>query len=594
MAAVPFSSLVAVVAAQDGKAVFVADATARSVTAFETATARWEWKLCLSQEPSGMAVSATGNRLFITAGGADGEVVEANAGTGKIIRSMPADHTPASPVLAPDGKTLYLCSRFDNKVLVIDLVTGKESARIPVAREPVVAVLSLDGKYLFVANHLPTGPGMAQRIGCVIDVIDTASRKAVESIRLPNGAIALRSMCLSPDGKILYVPSTVAHFMLSATQVERGWMNSSALHLIDVEKRRLRHSILLDDETLGAANPWGVACSPDGKYVCVAHAGTHEVSLIDQPALLAKLAKAPRRDESKLGDDAYEALAENPADDLNFLIGIRQRIKLKGIGPRGLAISGGKLYVAEYFSGSLGVVALKSPEHPVQSIPLGPEPPMTLERKGEMLFHDAATMCFQQWQSCSTCHPEGRADAVNWDLLNDGIGNPKNTKSLLFTVQTPPCMARGIRENADVAIRAGMKFIQFMDPTDEKARALHAYLESLAPIPSPHLAHGKLSSAAERGNAVFEKAHCAACHSGQFFTDMKMHDVGTGDGLDPDGRYDTPTLKEVWRTAPYLHDGRAATLEDLVTKFNVKDHHGKTSNLTPEERTDLLEYVKSL
>ena len=219
---------------------------------------------------------------------------------------------------------------------------------------------------------------------------------------------------------------------------------------------------------------------------------------------------------------------------------------------------------------------------------------MTLQRKGEMLFHDGAAMCFQQWQSCSTCHPEGRADAVNWDLLNDGIGNPKNTKSLLFTVQTPPCMARGIRENADIAIRSGMKFIQFMEPTDEKADALLAYIESLAPVPSPRIVHGKPSLAAERGKAVFEKAHCAACHTGPYFTDQKMHDVGTGDGLDPDGKYDTPTLREVWRTAPYLHDGRAATLEEVLTKFNTGDRHGHTSDLAADELRDLLEFVKSL
>ena len=73
-----------------------------------------------------------------------------------------------------------------------------------------------------------------------------------------------------------------------------------------------------------------------------------------------------------------------------------------------------------------------------------------------------------------------------------------------------------------------------------------------------------------------------------------MHDVGTGDGLDPDGKYDTPTLREVWRTAPYLHDGRAATLEEVLTKFNTGDRHGHTSDLAADELRDLLEFVKSL
>jgi len=582
------------IASHDGKWLYIAEATARRVTAVDVAKGSVVESYAVPGTPTGLALDDADNLLCVTLGEVGGKVVLLNLRTGKAAGVVAAGHTPTAPVLSLNGRTLYVCNRFDNEVMVVDLPVAKATARIPVTREPVAAALSPDGKFLFVANHLPTGPANVQRISSVIDVVDTESRKVTSSIRLPNGAIALQCMCLSADGKILYVPSTLAHFMLSATQVERGWMNSSALHLIDVEKRKLRHSILLDDENLGAANPWGVVCSPDGKYICVAHAGTHEVSLIDQPALLAKLAKAPRRDELSLSDDAYEALTDNPADDLNFLIGIRQRIKLKGNGPRGVAIACEKLYVAEYFSGSLGIVDLASTEHAVQSVPLGSQPPMTLQRKGEMLFHDAATMCFQQWQSCSTCHPDGRADAVNWDLLNDGIGNPKNTKSLLFSVQTPPCTARGIRENADAAIRAGMKFIQFMDATDEKANALHAYIDSLTPLPSSHLVNGQLSPAGERGRAVFEKAQCAACHFGPFFTDMKMHDVGTGDGLDPDGRYDTPTLREVWRTAPYLHDGRAATLEEVLTKFNPKDRHGKTSDLNPGERRDLAEYVKSL
>jgi hypothetical protein len=51
---------------------------------------------------------------------------------------------------------------------------------------------------------------------------------------------------------------------------------------------------------------------------------------------------------------------------------------------------------------------------------------------------------------------------------------------------------------------------------------------------------------------------------------------------------------EIWRTAPYLHDGRAATIGDMLTTFNAGDKHGKTSGLTPEEIADLAEYILSL
>jgi hypothetical protein len=74
---------------------------------------------------------------------------------------------------------------------------------------------------------------------------------------------------------------------------------------------------------------------------------------------------------------------------------------------------------------------------------------------------------------------------------------------------------------------------------------------------------------------------------------MQAYDVGTMLKYDEDREYDTPTLVEVWRTPPYLSDGRAATIMDVLTKFNPGDRHGKTSGLTEQELRDLEEYVLS-
>jgi len=58
--------------------------------------------------------------------------------------------------------------------------------------------------------------------------------------------------------------------------------------------------------------------------------------------------------------------------------------------------------------------------------------------------------------------------------------------------------------------------------------------------------------------------------------------------------FDTPTLLEAYRTAPYLHDGRAATLEEVVTTCNPDDRHGRTSNLSKQEIADLAAFLKAL
>jgi cytochrome c peroxidase len=108
---------------------------------------------------------------------------------------------------------------------------------------------------------------------------------------------------------------------------------------------------------------------------------------------------------------------------------------------------------------------------------------------------------------------------------------------------------------------------------------------------------GKLSPSAERGKKLFlsETVGCTDCHRSPLFTDQKLHNVGTVGKFDQStNRFDTPTLIEVWRSGPYLHDGRAATVRDVLTTFNRDDEHGSTSKLTPQQLDDLAEYVLSL
>jgi cytochrome c peroxidase len=211
-----------------------------------------------------------------------------------------------------------------------------------------------------------------------------------------------------------------------------------------------------------------------------------------------------------------------------------------------------------------------------------------------MYFNDAS-LCYQQWQSCSTCHPDARTDAVNWDLLNDGIGNPKSTKSLLFTHQTPPTMISGIRADAETCVRSGIRYIQFAVPEEEKASAIDEYLKSIKPVPSPHLFHGRPTEKAIRGKKIFESSvGCSMCHSGPYYTDMRTYDVGTGADNEAGKEFDTPTLVEVWRSAPYLYDGRAATMKDVFRTFNQENRHGYTSVLSDEQLDDLIEYIMSL
>ncbi|MFA7004367.1 MAG: cytochrome D1 domain-containing protein [Verrucomicrobiia bacterium] len=589
----------ALAATADGKTMFVAYATANQVAVFDIAAGKVARTIEMPASPLGMALSTDGKQLFVTCAAPSSSVCIVDTTANKVVATIPTGHTTMAPVLSPDGKTLYVCNRFNNCVSVIDLAQRKEVSRVSVPREPVAAAVTPDGKLLLVANHLHTGRADADVVAAVVTIIDPASGKVIKDIALPNGSGLLRDVRVSPDGKFACVTHVLARFHLPTTQLERGWMNTNALSIIDLTKCALFNTVLLDNVDSGAANPWAAAWSADGKQICVTHAGTHEVSVIDAPALLEKLAKMPAAIDpnAKIDYNAASRVAADVPNDLSFLVGVRNRIKLHDSGPRAIALVDKKIYTANYFSDSLSVIDQAAPNVTAASIPLGSKRTMTAVRKGESLWNDA-TMCFQGWQSCGSCHSsDARVDGLNWDLLNDGIGNPKNSKTMLLSHKTPPAMSMGVRDTAETAVRSGIKNILFAVRPEDDAKAIDEYLKSLQPIPSPYLEKGKLSAAAQRGKKLFaDKAvGCAECHSSSAFTNMKSYDVGTRGQFDKaEEIFDTPALIEGWRGAPYLHDGSAATMRDVLTTRNANDKHGKTKHLSPQQIDDLNAYLLSL
>ena len=554
--------------------------------------------IALPSPPLGLVLSGDQTRLLVTCAAPASQVCVVDLAQQRVTATYRAGHTAMGPVLSPDGKTLYVCNRFDDSVSIIDLELRREVREVKVEREPVAAGLTRDGRYLLVANLLHAGRADADHVAASVSVIDTATGVVVKALTLPNGSGLLKDLRVSPDGKYAVVSHILARYPLPTTQLDRGWMSTNAKTIIDLERLELVNTVLLDSVDSGAANPRGMAWSADGATLVITHAGTHEISVVNFPGVLEKLRQIPATLEEGRGDPyAASRVQADVPNDLSFLVGLRRRLKLPPTdrGPRAVLLIGSQAYVANYFSDTLAIVDVAS-EHPQwTSIRLGPEVPMSELRKGEFYFHDAG-ICFQGWQSCATCHPgDGRVDALNWDLLNDGIGNPKNNKSLLWSHRTPPAMSIGVRETAEMAVRAGIRHILFTVQPEEVAAAMDVYLRALQPVPSPHLVEGRLSPAARRGERVFRRANCHTCHPAGVFTDLQPYSVGTHSAWEkPTDEFDTPTLVELWRTGPYLHDGSAATLREVLTTRNPSDQHGQTSSLSPGEIDDLTAYLLSL
>ena len=607
-----------VIASPDQKVLYVLESDAQRIDVLDVATNQVVRSIACPGAPTGLAVPADGSKLYVTCGVSNGVVCVVEASTGNVLSTIAVGHSPCAPTLLPDGKLLFVCNRFNNDVSIVDVAAGQQVARVPVLREPVASDATPDGSLVLVANLLPVDPSDADTVAAEVSLIQTADL-ATSSIRLPNGSSSVRDVCTSPDGKYAYVVHLLSRYRMPTTQLERGWMNTNALSVIDVPTKTLVNTVLLDEIDLGAANPHSVTTSADGAVIYVSHAGTHELSIINTQGLLQKLMSVPKTmEEAKAqgrvntaGTYASTTVVDVP-NDLTFLVDLRQRLNLRkrglpGVvakkkqdinGPQGVEVIGSKVYVAAYFSDAVAMVDMDSKLYDkVTVIPLGPEPELTLQRRGQMNFHDA-DIFFQQWQSCASCHPDARIDGLNWDLLNDDIGTPKNVKSMLLTYKTPPAMSAGVRMSAEEATRSGIERIQFAVPPkeDQVPESIDEYLKSLEPVPSPHLVDGKLTATAEHGKQLFfsEKVGCGKCHPEPLYTDMKMHDVGSSVPYDRRVDFDTPTLVEVWRTAPYMHDGHYMTIKDLLVTGKHGARSGELDALSEQDVNDLVEFVLSL
>lgn len=520
------------------------------------------------ETPTGIAID--GNKAYVTTFETKGMLHILNIETGVVEASIAVGSGATGPLLSPDKSKVYVCNQFSDNISEVDLAGKKVLRTAAVLREPKEAVFSKDGKFLFVTNFLPLQRADVDVVASDVSVIDMAGFTKTKDIKLANGSNALRGICITPDGKYIYVSHNLGRFQVPTSQLQQGWMNTSAFSVIDVAKQEFMGAVLVDEADRGAAGIWGIACNDEKLFI--SHSGTHEVSVIDHKAMIEKFEAYPNKD--------------NLNYDLNFLYGLRERIPLKGNGPRNMVLTGNNLVIPTYFADILNVMDISTQTLTVTN--LNPEREESAENKGEKYFNDAAH-CFQNWQSCNGCHPgDARTDGMNWDLMNDGVGNSKNCKSMLYSHVTAPSMISGIRETAELAVRKGFTHIQFSEISEEQAECVDAYLKALRPVPSPRLVNGELSELAKEGRKVFDKLKCGECHSGPYFTDRQMHRIG--ENIEFEKGWDTPTLIEVWRTAPYLFNGRATTMREV---FEV-EKHGVNKKISEKEINALVEYVNSL
>jgi hypothetical protein len=249
--------------------------------------------------------------------------------------------------------------------------------------------------------------------------------------------------------------------------------------------------------------------------------------------------------------------------------------------------------------------------------------------QGKRIFNSAADsrMAPQGYLTCAACHFDGFEDGRVYDFTSRGEGL-RNTASLLGrrgTGQGPVHWSGNFDEIQDFeqeirelfsghgfmpddVLQVGTRSQALGDPKkglSPELDALAAYVSSLDRVDSSPFKNpdGSLTESGVAGKVLFGKLGCDFCHAGRDYTDSargRLHDVGTllpSSGLRSGGPLlgiDTPTLLGVWQTAPYLHDGSAATLRDVLVTKNPSGQHGFVSGLRPEEIDQLVSYLQQL
>jgi len=215
---------------------------------------------------------------------------------------------------------------------------------------------------------------------------------------------------------------------------------------------------------------------------------------------------------------------------------------------------------------------------------------------GRKMFHDATDtrISANGTISCASCHPDGRSDGRTWQFTF----GPRNTPQLGGDIlDTAPFHWPG--DVPTVAALNEMTVKPFMGGagmTASEFEPIAAFLGTIRAAPSAALAKGALSELETHGKEVFESAEtgCTTCHAGNHYTDNLAHDIGSRADSRDIQRFQTPVLHGLHRTAPYFHDGKYATLEDMVADTVLSDRMGKGSHLNDDDVTALVAYLKTL
>ncbi|MDP8245267.1 MAG: multiheme c-type cytochrome [Candidatus Hinthialibacter antarcticus] len=579
---------------QDGARLFVVCEASDSLMVLNTQDGAILAEIEVENQPHDVCLSPDESRIYVSNRGSD-SVSELDGRSYEILRTLIVGDEPHGVMIDAANQFLYSVNAGSSDISVIELSSGEEAKRLSAARGAWAIASSPDHKTAYVTNNLSHFVGFREPSRSEVTVLDLQRGVVKDRVMVPDANL-IQGADVSPDGEFALCTLIRTKNLVPMTRVLQGWVINNGFGVIWRDGRV--DQLLIDGVENYFSDPTDIVFRPDGRFAYLSGGGVDAVAVIDIEKMKSVLQNASDRDRR-------ERLPNHLGVSAEYVV---KRIAV-GRSPRGMVASrdGRFIYVADGLDDTVSVIDAQTQER-VNVFDLGGPEVITQERWGEQIFHNARVTFGRQF-SCHSCHPDGGVDGITYDIEPDGIGvQPVDNRTLRGILDTAPFKWEGT--NPTLKRQCGARLAVFftrIDPfTPEQSEALDRYICTIPRPPNRFRTGDELTPAQQRGKAMFFRTHdnsgneiplndrCSTCHPAPYYTSRTVEDVGTKSPLDIHGEFDVPHLNNIYATAPYLHDGRAPTLEEIWTVFNPQDEHGVSNDMTKDQLNDLIEFLKTL
>lgn len=590
---VPYKTPFNLITNRTGSRLYVVCEASDSLIVIDTLSKRKIAEISVMNLPHGVTLSPDEKKIYVSNRGSD-TISVIDAKDFKILGTIEVGDEPHDLLTNQEGTRLVVANNGSHDISIVDLKKGQEIKRLSGGRGTWGLAYSPDKSEIVATNNLSHLVPFRESSLSEITVIDALTMTVKNRIMVPDANL-LQGIEYSPDGEFAIVTLLRTKNLVPIVRVLQGWMITNGFGI--VWKDGTIDQLLIDGVDNYFADPTDVVITPDGKYGYITGGGVNEVAVIDIKAVKELLEKST--------DIEKKSILPNHLGTSEQYIANRIPV---GNGPRGLATDGQFVYVADALDDTISVIDISQQKRTAVISLDGPKK-ITQARRGERLFHNADITYGRQY-TCHSCHPDGGIDGLTYDISPDGLGfNPVDNRTLRGILDTSPFKWTG--KNVSLNRQCGPRLAVFftrIDPfTPQQANDLESYIVTIPRNPNRYLGEdGQLTSAQQRGKELFIRNRtntgkeipvenrCHTCHSGPNFTNRQVNNVGTASPWDTQGNFDVPHLNNIYETAPYLHDGRSNTLEEIWTVYNPEDKHGITNDMTKDQLNDLIEYLRIL